>query len=326
MDRHNDSKPRIVISKCIEHGHCRYDGSQISSSFVKTLEGYVDLITVCPEVEIGLPIPREAIRIIKTGKDYNLVTSMSGKELSSKMDNFASAFSEDIISKRVHGYILKSRSPSCGIKDVKVYKTTGKAPSLGEKTSGFFGGKILENFEGLAIEDEGRLTNYNIRDHFLTRIYVLARYDNVIDEQSMGRLVEFHSRHKYLLLAYHQKHQKDLGRIVANHEKKSTDIVIESYLDVLKKALSKPLRRGTNINMLMHLFGYFKNELSKEEKAYFLDILEQYSLKKVPFSVPISVVYAWVIRFNESYLKDQWIFNPYPKDILDVTDSGKGIE
>lgn len=326
MDKSTYPRPCIVISKCIEHGHCRYDGSQISSPFVKKLDKFLDIITVCPEVAIGLPIPREAIRIIKEDKDYKLVTSMSGVEVSDKMTDFAQSYSKEIESKKVHGFILKSRSPSCGIKDVKVYKTTGKAPSLGEKTSGFFGGAILDHHEGLAIEDEGRLTNYNIRDHFLTRIYTLARYDDVVEQQSMGRLVVFHSRHKYLLMAYHQKYQKDLGRIVANHEKKPTNLVIELYLETLQKALGKPLRRGTNINMLMHLFGYFKTELTKEEKAYFLDVLEQYSQKKVPFSVPISLIYVWVIRFDETYLREQWIFDPYPKGILEVTDSGKGIE
>lgn len=326
MDNSKNLRPRIVISKCIEHGHCRYDGSQTKSPFVKKLDEFLDIITVCPEVEIGLPIPREAVRVVKEDETYKLLYSRTGTDVSEKMRSFADGFSDEYENKNIHGFILKSRSPSCGIKDVKVYKTIGKAPSLAEKTNGFFGNGIIDRFPNVAIEDEGRLTNYNIREHFLTRIYTIARYDEVIKDQSMKSLIEFHSHNKYLLMAYNQKYQKDLGKIVANHEKHSTEYVISEYIKILKIALAKPLRRGTNINMLMHLLGYFKKELSKEEKAYFLDILEQYSLKKVPFSVPISVIYVWVIRFDEEYLKNQWIFNPYPKEILDVTDSGKGID
>ncbi len=255
-----------------------------------------------------------------------MVSSRSGIDISDKMTAYVNSFCKMYEDVSIHGFILKGRSPSCGIKDVKVYKTIGKAPSLGEKASGFFGGSILDLFDGVAIEDEGRLTNYNIREHFLTRIYTMAEYDIVIKQQSMKGLIEFHSNNKYLLMAYHQKYQKELGKIVANHEKKPIEGLINEYLVMLKKALAKPLRRGTNINMLMHLFGYFKKVLSKEEKAYFLDVLEQYSDKKVPFSVPISLVYAWVIRFDEPYLKNQRIFRPFPIEILDVTDSGKGID
>ncbi len=185
---------------------------------------------------------------------------------------------------------------------------------------------MTERFEGYAIEDEGRLTNYNIREHFLTRIFTFKSFDEVIDNNSMSALIDFHSRNKYLLMAYHQSNQKILGKITANHKKEPVETVIKNYREVLQKALMKPLRRGTNINMLMHLFGYFKKELTKEEKAYFLDLLEQYSLKKVPFSVPIAIISAWVVRFDEPYLKLQTIFKPYPMEILDVTDSGKGID
>jgi uncharacterized protein YbgA (DUF1722 family)/uncharacterized protein YbbK (DUF523 family) len=321
-----EKKPKVIISKCLEHGYCRYDGSQISSPFVRRIRDYVDLIPVCPEVEIGLSIPREAIRVIKKDDGYQLIYSLTGHEVTEDMVTFTQGFINQVHEDRIHGFILKGRSPSCGIKDVKVYKTFGKSSALPEKVSGFFGGEIVQAFEGLAIEDEGRLLNYNIRDHFLTKLYTLMRFDDIVDNKSIGDLVTFHSHNKYLLMAYHQKNQNILGRIVANHDKKPVGDVIEDYYKFLKLTLEKPLRRGSNINMLMHLLGYFKNNLSKEEKAYFLDMLEQYSQKKIPFSVPISIIYSWVVRFNEPYLSQQTIFVPYPREILDVTDSGKGID
>ncbi|WZL81954.1 DUF523 and DUF1722 domain-containing protein [Vallitaleaceae bacterium 9-2] len=319
-------KPTVFLSRCIEHGYCRYDGSQISSVFIKKLEPYVNYITACPEVEIGLPIPREAIRIIKPEATEILVSSQTGVDVTEKMQRYAARRVEQLKGERIHGFILKSRSPSCGIKDVKTYKTFGKAPSTGDKTTGFFGRAVLEGFEDYPIEDEGRLMNYHLREHFLTQIYTFLAFDEVRDKMTMKALIDFHTKNKYLLMAYHQMHQKTLGKIVANHENKKTHEVIEAYETLLRKSLEKPLRRGTNINMLMHLFGYFKKELTSTEKAYFLDTLEKYHMKKIPFSVPIAIIHAWVVRFDEKYLKYQTIFEPYPAEILDVSDSGKGID
>lgn len=319
------NKPLIFISKCIEIDHCRYDGSQISSSFVKRLKKHVDILTVCPEVSIGLSIPREAIRIIDDGQE-RLVYSLTGTDVTTEMNRFSKDYMTQIKDKKIHGFILKNRSPSCGIRDVKVYKSHGKSMSLDYKTSGFFGRAILTHFPEAIIEDEGRLMNYNIREHFLTRVYLMCAFDEVMKAKSMSRLIRFHGDNKYLLMAHHQLKQKELGKIVANHEHLEVEQVISNYQTLLIDAMSHPMKRGTNINMLMHLLGYFKKDINKEEKAYFLDVLEQYKMKKVPFSVPIAIINSWVIRFDEPYLKTQTILRPFPIEILDVTDSGKGID
>lgn len=319
-------RPTILISNCIEHGATRYDGSMIGNSFVKKLKDYVNFIPVCPEVAIGLPVPREAIRIVLEGDQQKLVHSLTGGEVTEAMVTFTSAYIKKIGQETIHGAILKSRSPSCGIKDVKMYKDIGKSPSAGQKTKGFFGGAVVDAYPDMPVEDEGRLTNFNIREHFLTRIYTLADFDLVKEKGSVKALIDFQSRHKYLLMAYHQAHQKSLGKLVANHEKRPIEEVFVSYEGLLKKALANPLKHGRNTNMLLHIFGYFKDDLLAEEKSYFLDLLTQYNDKKVPFSVPLSLLGAWVIRYDESYLKGQSIFEPFPKGIIDVTDSGKGID
>lgn len=319
-------KPTVLVSNCLEHGATRYDGSMISSVFVRLLRDYVNFIPVCPEVAIGLPVPREAIRIVKTDGVEHLVHSMSGTEVTDAMKVYTAGIAEKLSKAPLHGAILKSRSPSCGIKDVKMYKSVGKAPSLGDKTRGFFGGGIIDAFPDLAVEDEGRLTNFNIREQFLTRIYTMADFDEVKAEGTMKALVGFQSRHKYLLMAYHQANQKKLGKIVANHEHLSAEQVFKAYEALLKQSLTKPLNHGRNTNMLLHIMGYFKEQLTAEEKAYFLDVLGQYNDNKVPFSVPISLLGSWVIRFGETYLQGQSIFEPFPRELINVTDSGKGID
>ncbi len=318
--------PTVLISNCIEHGATRYDGSMIGNAFVKKLKSYVTFIPVCPEVAIGLPTPREAIRIVIEEGEQRLVHSLTGGEVTEEMNEFTNAYIQNMGGQTIHGAILKSRSPSCGIKDVKMYKSIGKSPSAGQKTKGLFGGAVVDAFPDMAVEDEGRLTNFNIREHFLTRIYTLTDFDQVKESGTIKALVEFQSRHKYLLMAYHQAHQKSLGKLVANHEKIAVEDVLVSYEALLKKALANPLKHGRNTNMLLHIFGYFKDDLIPEEKSYFLELLTQYNDKKVPFSVPLSLLGAWVIRYDEKYLKGQSIFEPFPKGIIEVTDSGKGID
>ena len=319
-------KPKILISKCIEHDQCRYDASMISSDFVKRIDPYVTFLTVCPEVAIGLDIPRESIRIVSKNGDKALVESLSGKDHTYAMESFSSQYSAEVSSKGIHGAILKSRSPSCGFKDVKVYPSIGKVTCLPERSGGYFGGAVLENNPNLAIEDEGRLKNYDIREHFLTQIFTIAYFDKVSEKMSINELVKFHSENKYLLMAYHQSKQKELGAIVANHDKENIETLLERYRENLQIALMKPLLKGRNTNMILHMFGYVSDFLSAEEKEFFLNEVSLYNQNKKPMSVIMAILYGWVIRFDVQYLKIQRIFEPYPIEILDVMDSGKGVK
>lgn len=324
----NSLKPKVLISKCIEHESCRYDGSMISSDFVKRIKEYVSFVTVCPEVFIGLTIPRESIRMVfdDASQQKKLLSYINGIDHTQKMHTFAHDFSENIKNQGIHGVILKSRSPSCGIKEVKMYPGIGKVAALTIKSEGFFGGAVIEHNPHLPVEDEGRLLNYDIREHFLTQIYTLARFERVKEKSSLGELVKFHSEHKYLLMAYNQAKQKELGVIVANLSKEKTDVVIHMYEALLKVALFKPLKKGRNTNMILHMFGYVSEHLSNGEKAFFLDQLSLYNENKKPFSVIMTILYGWAIRFDTKYLLNQKIFEPYPIEILDVMDSGKGIQ
>jgi len=318
-------KPNIFISKCIEHGHCRYDGSMITSQFVKTLEPYVNYLYSCPEMEIGLPSPREALRIILVDKEEKIVFSKSGKDVTKDMVSYAENKADELKDKNLDGFILKGRSPSCGVKDVKMYKSHGKAPTIPKKTSGVFGGIIDDKFSMLPIEDEGRLMNFNIREHFYTRIFTSSRFRAIKETLKMGELVKFHSDSKYLFMAYNQSRLKNLGKIVANHEKKKAEVVYKEYESELYELLKTPPSNKRIMNVALHILGYFSDDLSSKEKAYFLDLLQQYMDSQIPFSNLSSVLEMWAIRFEIDYLNKQSIFNPFPKDLIKVRDSGKGV-
>ena len=318
-------KPTILISKCIEGEPCRYDGSMIKDSFISKLKTYVNIIEVCPEVGIGLSTPRDSLRLVENKSAVSLVCSKTGEDLTEKMIDFSNTFLKSLDKSKIQGIILKGKSPSCGVKDVKLYNNIEKGSAINKNNSGIFAQKLIMEFGDIPIEDEGRLTNYNIRETFLTRVYANFNYAKVEKMKSVNELIKFQSQYKYLLMAYSPARQKELGKIVGSATKLNINDSIKEYKTVLSQALSTSQRPMRNINMLLHLFGYFSKELSKEEKAFFLDTLEKYQNKKVPFSLPLTIIKSWAIRFNNEYLLEQKIFECFPIELVDVTDSGKGI-
>jgi len=314
-------KPVVIVSKCLGFAHCRFNGATISSHTVDKLKPHVEFRPVCPEVEIGLGIPRDPVRMVKEEDGLRLAQPATGYDVTDKMTEFAKSFLGSV--EDADGFILKSRSPSCGIKDVKIYTSVGKVGSS-SRGGGFFGGAVTEKFSSLPVEDEGRLTNFRIREHFLTKLFTTARFREVKSSKSMKELVQFHTESKLLLMAYNQVKMRVLGRIVANPEKKPFDKLIGEYEEHLAGAFSRAARYTSNINVLMHGLGYFSKELSSDEKAFFLDSLERYRAESIPLSVPLNIIRSFVVRFQEDYLAQQTFFEPYPEELMEITDSGKG--
>ncbi|MEX0998453.1 MAG: DUF523 and DUF1722 domain-containing protein [Thermodesulfobacteriota bacterium] len=314
-------KPVVVTSKCFEFDACRYNGVMIPNNFVQKLEPFVKFIPVCPEMEIGLGVPRDVIRVVENKGEKLLVQPTTGKELSKSMYKFADGFLNSLDS--VDGFILKSRSPSCGINNAKVFPDADNPVPIG-KGPGLFAEKVLEKYPGVAIEDEGRLLNYNIREHFLTKLYTLARFREVKKKNTAKSLIEFQSDNKYIFMSYSQREMRVLGRIAANQSQLPIEEVISEYEKHLQIALSNHPRRSTHINTLMHGLGYFSKKLTSKEKFYFLTMLESYRNAKVPLSAILSVLESWIIKYDVEYLARQTFFAPYPTELVEITDSGKG--
>lgn len=306
-------KPKILVSACLGFCHCRYDGSKLKSELVEMLKDSVTFETVCPEMGIGLPSPREAIRIATHKGNSRLVGSYSGLDHTAQMIQFTESFLERFDASSYDGVILKCKSPTCGTKDVKHYGSHGKVPSHMTKTQGFFGGTIKSRVTSLIVEDEGRLLNEEIREHFLTSVSMHYAFKKVkASEQVSGALVAFHANNKYLLMAYNQSALKRMGQIVANHEKLPISDVLSNYEKELQVIYASQLKPGKNVNMLQHLFGYFKKGLNADEKAFFIEQLELYKKGLVSLNSLLLILKSWVVRFDEPYLKDQTIFKRYP--------------
>lgn len=303
------------MSKCIEFAKCRYDGSMIPSDFVKALEPHVDFIPVCPEMEIGLGVPRDSIRIVSINGEHRLVQPATGLDVTEKMRDFATNFLSFM--PEVDGFILKYRSPSCGMKDIKVYSGSAKSTAV-SKTAGFFGAAVVKSFPDLAIEDEGRLRNFNIREHFLTKLYALASFREMQNHGSVSDLIQFHTENKLLLAAHSQKEARILGNIVANRESQDFADQARLYRMHLAEALKRPPRYTSKANVLNHSMGYFSEGLSIDEKANFLRNVELFKERRLPFSALLAVLQSWIARFGVEYLRNQTLFEPFPEELIEL--------
>jgi uncharacterized protein YbgA (DUF1722 family)/uncharacterized protein YbbK (DUF523 family) len=320
IENNQYSRPKVLVSKCLNLEACRYDGTMIKAPIIDVMKEYVDLIPVCPELAIGLSSPRDSLRLERINHEVRLIESKTGTDLTDKMVDFSNKYLNGILKNNIHGVILKSRSPSCGINDAKFYIDDRRLPF---KVSGIFGNAVLEQMPNATIENEGRLLNLDIREHFYTSIFVKAEFDEVT---SMKELVKFQTKHKYLLMAYHQSNQKEMGRLVANKDHLPFYEVLLDYKQYLIESLKEIPKTGKMINVLEHVYGYFKKELSDYEKKHFHSLLKEYKHHKIPVSVILHVLYSWVMRFDEQYLMNQSFFAPFPNELIELIDSGKNKE
>jgi uncharacterized protein YbgA (DUF1722 family)/uncharacterized protein YbbK (DUF523 family) len=309
------SKPIVVISRCITFDPVRWDGTIIASEFVEKLKPHVDFIQICPELEIGLGVPRSPIRLVFKQGEIRLIQPSTNFDLTKKMQDFAEAFLDSL--KEVDGFILKSASPSSGFSNVKIYPTIEKSASIA-KGSGVFGKAVLNRYTNLAIEDERRLLNPRIKEHFLVKLFTIANFRETKHKKSNRALIDFQSKNKYLLTAYNQKQLRILGKIVANNQGQPIDSMLEEYETNLYPAFAHPPSIGSNINVLLKIMGYFSSSLTKEEKAFFLKTISQYREAKLPLSVCKSILRSWIIRFGNDYLSTQTFLEPYPEELVDL--------
>ena len=218
----NFIKPIVVISKCLEFDSCRYDGQIIKNPFINQLKDFIDFIVVCPEVEIGMGTPRDPIHVEKSGESFLLPQPNSGKEFSKRMNLFSDNFINSI--KQVDGFLLKHASPSCGIESTKIYNNKSKIP-VG-KGSGLFALKIIEKFPYHPKEEDKRLNNIFLREHFLISIFTIADYRHI---NSFDSLYKYHAKHKYLFMSYNQTLMRKMGKIAANREGLDLEVVLNEY-------------------------------------------------------------------------------------------------
>ncbi len=311
-------KPNVVISACITFKPVRYNAQVIPSEFVEKLKPFVNFIPVCPEVEIGLGVPRDPIRIVLVEGKRRLVQPATGLDFTEKMENFAESFLDSL--NEIEGFILKRGSPSSGFKNVKIYPKIEKSSPI-DKGPGFFGKVVLRRYPNLAIEDELCLLNIRMRDQFLTKLFALASFREVKKSGRIKELIRFHSENKYLLTAYNQKELRTLGKTAANQEQKAFPELLQKYEKHLNLALARTPSIGAYINVMLKIMGYFSHQLSRDEKSFFLETVDKYREGRLALSANLSILKAWIVRFKEEYLINQTFLEPYPEKLVELNPS-----
>ena len=305
---------KLGISTCLMGESVRYDGGhKLDRYLVNILGKYIDYVPVCPEVESGFSIPREAFRLVGDPDNPRLITVRSKVDYTEKMVNWAKKRVIELESENLCGFIFKSKSPSSGYRNVKVYNEKGMPIKKGV---GIFARIFTEHFPLLPAEDEGRLNDDRIRENFIERIFVMKRWRDYQEHNpNLGGLVDFHTKHKLLILSHSQTHYRKLGRLVAEAKKQSLANVLNNYLEILLNALELKTTVKKNINVLQHLLGYFKKNLSSDEKQEMLELIENYKNGYIPLIVPITLFNHFSRKFDENYLKQQYYLNPHPLEL-----------
>ena len=302
-------KPKILISKCLEFDTCRYDGQLIKNKYVEKLKNYVEFIPICPEIEIGLGVPRDPIQLINNKNILSIHQPSTNKDLSEKMITFSKKFINSI--NYIDGMILKSKSPTCAINSSKHYSNI-KNKKLIKYGPGLFTNHLINEFPNLPKEEDIKLNDIPAREIFYTAIFTIADFRNTM---TFKDLYEFHSKNKLLFMSYNQLKLKKLGQIAANHKEKKIETVLDDYYEHLLKILNKKPNHASHVNTQTHAFGFYKKKISKKDKKYFLNLLDEYSNKKIPLSNLNKVLQSWNLKFDNQYLLKQSYFSPYPKEL-----------
>jgi len=289
----------------------RYDGGHKVDRFLTdTLGQYVEYVPVCPEAECGFGIPRETLRLEGDPDTPRLVTTCTKKDYTGPMVRWAQQRVVELEKEGLCGFIFKSNSPSSGMERVKVYNAKGMPVKKG---IGIFARIFMEHFPLIPVEDDGRLQNPTLRENFIERIFTMKLWrENVAKKWSVGNLVNFHTRHKLLILSHSNKHYRGMGKIVARGKSMPIEELYKTYEALLLEALELKTTPRKNLHVLQHSMGYFKKELSSDEKEKLLEVFAQYRNERVPLIVPITLVNHYVRKYKQPYLSEQTYLRPHP--------------
>lgn len=314
-DNRSPNRPvmRLGVAACLLGEEVRFNGGHKRDRYVTGgLAEVAELVPLCPEVKIGLGVPREAIRLAQDANgDVRLVGSNSGADHTDAMRTFSEGKAAEIVGMSLSGYIFQTGSPSCGMERVKQYDRNGVPSKVGV---GLFAAAVMAAMPLLPCEEEGRLNDDGLRENFLVRIFAYTRLRaHFSGAWTRGSLVAFHTAEKHLLLAHHQPTYRQLGRLVAGGKSLPREELAARYQHLYMTALKHHARRGAHVNVMQHQVGYVSGELDAGDRAEVHDLIDQYRQGLVPLSVPMTLIQHHVRRLGKDYLQGQSYQSPYPK-------------
>ena len=308
-----ENKIIIGVSSCLLGNKVRYDGGHKHDRYItETLGNYLSFVPVCPEVECGLPTPREAMRLVGAVDAPRLVTNKTGVDHTERMLSWARKKVGELEKENLCGFIFKNRSPSSGMERVKVYDHNNVPRAVG---IGIFARTFKTHFPLLPTEEEGRLHDPLLRENFIEQIFVYQRWREVADTPTAAALISFHTTHKLLLMSHSEKHTREMGRLMAKAGSLELDTFIERYQELLMAAMCLKPTIKKHVNVLQHMMGFFKKLISADEKQELLSVIEQFRNGLVPLIVPVTLINHYIRKYREPYLMQQLYLNPHPLEL-----------
>jgi len=309
-----DEKIRLGISTCLLGENVRYDGGHKLDRFLTdTLGQFVEYVPVCPEVECGLGIPREAMRLVGNPDHPRLVTRKTNIDQTEHMLTWAEKRVIELEKENLCGFIFKSASPSSGMERIKVYNDKGMAEKQGV---GIYAKVFMEHFPRLPVEEEGRLHDIKLRENFIERIFTLKRWCKLTKQgPAMNSLVDFHTRHKLLLLSHSPKYTGMMGNLVAHGKQLPPHDLFDQYEKLLVESTKLKTTTKKHTNVLQHMMGYFKKQLSPDEKQELMESIHSFHEGYTPLLVPLTLINHYVRKYDQPYLKSQLYLNPHPLEL-----------
>jgi len=313
MEQDQDS---ILIgsSSCLLGQQVRFDGGHKRDRFLtNVLSEYFEFLPYCPEMALGLGVPRPTIHLIEREGQVKLVNV---KDETVEHTDQMKAIAVDYCKSLGHlsGYILKSKSPSCGMERVSVYAKNGYATKVGV---GIFAQALMEAWPNMPVEEEGRLNDAAIRENFIERVFAYKRWQQMLEQGlTVARFMDFHKRHKFILLAHNEKLYRQMGKMVAETRKENLEEQAQAYISMFFEAMRSHASRKRHVNVLQHGMGYLKNDLDSDDKANLLEIFEKYAKGEVPLIVPITMLKYHFRKNPHDYINEQFYMDPYPAELM----------
>lgn len=314
MDKQFESSITVGVSSCLIGERVRWNGGHQLNHFIKDILGsFFNFIPVCPEFECGLGVPREPLRLVGDPALPRMLTNKTRVDITDRMTEWAMNRVKDLEKEDLCGFIFKSKSPSSGLYRVKIYNDKGYPVNQG---TGLFARAFVDAFPLVPVEEDGRLCDDSIRENFIERIFVFKRWRDLLKKNPQVRhIMDFHTRHKYLIMSHSPKHYSLMGRLVAGMKRDTFSEEMKNYEAMLTEAMTLKATVAKHVNVLHHISGYFKRHMTQDEKKELLELIEHYRAGSLPLIVPVTLINHYVRKTAEPYLSNQIYLNPHPLEL-----------
>lgn len=304
----------LGVSQCLLGDRVRFDGSHKHNHFLTDQLGkYAQFLPVCPEVAIGLGVPRKPIRLVMSEGEER-IRGIQDPDLDVTEALIQEAEQVAQLMPHICGYVFMQNSPSCGVFGLKRYGTNGNP--LDARGRGAFAKRLIELMPLLPVEESGRLCDAGLRENFVTRVFAYHDWrQNIEADPTPKKLIDFYSRYKYLVMAHHVPSYLEAGKLLADLSQKNIPEIAAKFIALLMSALRHPASRRSHLNVLIHLRGYLKHHIDTLEKAELTRVFDAYAQGLAPLSVPLILLKHHLMTLDDPYLKNQVFWQPFPEDL-----------